>query len=293
VVVVVVVDVVLVLVDVVVADAGSGQLSDLMTPSINDRRAGESATRTRSKELHAVVLTADAGAVVATGGTATAGVSTWAGGPGDSIGGGPEGSAAASPPATTTAAAIRGRAHRTRRERSENESCSDAAPVFRVFRPERGAWASPPRRNAAMTRRKPPSPDLMSRRSPVDGPPWIEARTEFGKLPVHRRDGKRGRAKLSDLAQGARTGGLQPLSRRLPRRPSSVGTEGLALTFGGYLCRSVLDDPSDEPDVVHGKFGEGVILEIIGEGDKAEAVVRFPSVGEKRFLLAWTPLKRA
>jgi DNA helicase-2/ATP-dependent DNA helicase PcrA len=36
-----------------------------------------------------------------------------------------------------------------------------------------------------------------------------------------------------------------------------------------------------------------VILEVIGAGDKAEAVVRFPSVGEKRVLLAWAPLKRA
>jgi DNA helicase-2/ATP-dependent DNA helicase PcrA len=46
-------------------------------------------------------------------------------------------------------------------------------------------------------------------------------------------------------------------------------------------------------DVVHGKWGEGVVLEVIGQGDKAEAVVRFPSVGEKRVLLAWAPLKRA
>jgi DNA helicase-2/ATP-dependent DNA helicase PcrA len=45
-------------------------------------------------------------------------------------------------------------------------------------------------------------------------------------------------------------------------------------------------------DVVHAKFGEGVVLEIIGQDDKAEAVVRFPAVGEKRLLLAWSPLKR-
>ena len=45
-------------------------------------------------------------------------------------------------------------------------------------------------------------------------------------------------------------------------------------------------------DVVHAKWGEGVVLEIIGADDKAEAVVRFPSVGEKRLLLAWAPLKK-
>ena len=45
-------------------------------------------------------------------------------------------------------------------------------------------------------------------------------------------------------------------------------------------------------DVRHAKFGEGVILAIEGQGDKAEAVVRFPDVGEKRLLLAWSPLER-
>ncbi|HEX5616002.1 MAG TPA: UvrD-helicase domain-containing protein [Acidimicrobiia bacterium] len=45
-------------------------------------------------------------------------------------------------------------------------------------------------------------------------------------------------------------------------------------------------------DVRHDKFGEGVIIDIEGSGDKAEAIVRFPDVGEKRLLLAWAPLAR-
>jgi DNA helicase-2/ATP-dependent DNA helicase PcrA len=45
-------------------------------------------------------------------------------------------------------------------------------------------------------------------------------------------------------------------------------------------------------DVQHARWGDGVVLAISGEGDKAEAVVRFPAVGEKHLLLAWAPLQR-
>ncbi len=45
-------------------------------------------------------------------------------------------------------------------------------------------------------------------------------------------------------------------------------------------------------DVHHNSFGDGVILDIKGDGDKAEATIRFPSVGEKVLLLAWAPLQK-
>ncbi len=45
-------------------------------------------------------------------------------------------------------------------------------------------------------------------------------------------------------------------------------------------------------DVRHAKWGEGVVIDIIGDGEKAEAVVRFPDVGEKRLLLSWAPLEK-
>ncbi|MEM9563573.1 MAG: DNA helicase PcrA [Actinomycetota bacterium] len=63
-----------------------------------------------------------------------------------------------------------------------------------------------------------------------------------------------------------------------PRGPVESGADALGLKVGD--------------DVFHKKFGEGVIIDIDGVGDKAEARVNFPSVGEKTLLLAWAPLEK-
>jgi DNA helicase-2/ATP-dependent DNA helicase PcrA len=60
--------------------------------------------------------------------------------------------------------------------------------------------------------------------------------------------------------------------------PRPTGAEALSLRLGD--------------DVRHATYGEGVIVDIVGQGEKAEARVRFPGVGEKTFLLAWTPLQK-
>ena len=60
--------------------------------------------------------------------------------------------------------------------------------------------------------------------------------------------------------------------------PQPTGAEALSLRLGD--------------DVRHATYGEGVIVDIVGQGEKAEARVRFPGLGEKTFLLAWTPLQR-
>jgi DNA helicase-2/ATP-dependent DNA helicase PcrA len=62
------------------------------------------------------------------------------------------------------------------------------------------------------------------------------------------------------------------------RRPSRSGAEELGLKIGD--------------DVRHNVFGEGVILDMSGSGDKTEALVRFRDVGEKRLLLSWAPLTK-
>ena len=45
-------------------------------------------------------------------------------------------------------------------------------------------------------------------------------------------------------------------------------------------------------DVSHDKFGEGVIIDISGAGEKTEARVRFREAGEKTLLLSWAPLEK-
>jgi DNA helicase-2/ATP-dependent DNA helicase PcrA len=63
-----------------------------------------------------------------------------------------------------------------------------------------------------------------------------------------------------------------------PAPPVGHGAEAMGLRVGD--------------DVRHAKFGEGVILDISGQGDKAEATVRFPGIGEKVLLLSWAPLQK-
>jgi len=66
-------------------------------------------------------------------------------------------------------------------------------------------------------------------------------------------------------------------SRR--REPATTGAELPGLTVGDA--------------VVHGKWGEGKVVETGGTGEDAEAVVVFPSVGRKKLLLRMAPIKRA
>ena len=63
-----------------------------------------------------------------------------------------------------------------------------------------------------------------------------------------------------------------------PRPPARSGAESLGLKIGD--------------DVRHKTFGEGVIIDMSGSGDKTEARVRFRDVGEKTLLLSWAPLEK-
>ncbi|MBI3256384.1 MAG: DNA helicase PcrA [Actinobacteria bacterium] len=78
--------------------------------------------------------------------------------------------------------------------------------------------------------------------------------------------------------QGPRTGD----HRRQPEHPEQpspgTGAELLGLEVGDH--------------VRHDTWGQGVVLEAKGEGDRAEALVRFQHAGERRLLLCMAPLHR-
>jgi DNA helicase-2/ATP-dependent DNA helicase PcrA len=102
--------------------------------------------------------------------------------------------------------------------------------------------------------------------SEMDGPAWGASRS--GGLRADRR--ARARERTVDAA----------LRRGQPGQPvHGTGAEALGLRAGDQ--------------VVHAKYGEGVVLDASGEGADAEATIRFPGVGEKRFSLHLAPLKRA
>jgi DNA helicase-2/ATP-dependent DNA helicase PcrA len=81
------------------------------------------------------------------------------------------------------------------------------------------------------------------------------------------------------IGGGGRSSRDESLENALkPPPPTQSGADRIGLQVGD--------------DVTHGKFGDGVITAIEGSGDKAEAVVHFRGIGEKRLLLAWAPLTK-
>ncbi len=106
---------------------------------------------------------------------------------------------------------------------------------------------------------------------------------------IEQRRASRGGRTYGSGGYGSRGSGIDANKDRIVERalrgsgagtgPAKHGADALGLRVGD--------------DVVHATFGEGVILLIEGEGDKAETVIRFPEVGEKRLLLSWAPIKKA
>jgi DNA helicase II / ATP-dependent DNA helicase PcrA len=63
-------------------------------------------------------------------------------------------------------------------------------------------------------------------------------------------------------------------------------------TVAPVVNANVLSDIKVGEDIVHPTFGEGVVIDIKGAGEKAEVTIRFRDKGTKILSLAWAPLKR-
>jgi DNA helicase-2/ATP-dependent DNA helicase PcrA len=106
----------------------------------------------------------------------------------------------------------------------------------------------------------------------------------YGEPPPYRRaGGGEGRDINADLldakaAADAHRDRVVEAAMRSKSAPAPSNSQELGLKIGD--------------DVEHPAFGEGVIIDISGTGEKAEATINFPGVGTKHLALAWAPLKR-
>ena len=112
------------------------------------------------------------------------------------------------------------------------------------------------------------------RRDDGDPPPYRRARGEGGGRDINadildaRADQDAHRERVVDAA--IRSGSTSV--------PTPSNSQELGLRIGD--------------DVEHPAFGEGVIIDISGTGEKAEATINFPGTGTKHLSLAWAPLKK-
>jgi DNA helicase-2/ATP-dependent DNA helicase PcrA len=97
----------------------------------------------------------------------------------------------------------------------------------------------------------------------------------FGDPPAYRR---RESSRFDRDAQDAHRERVVESALRAASSPQPSNSQELGLRVGD--------------DVAHPAFGEGVIIDITGAGEKAEAVVNFAGVGQKHLALAWAPLKK-
>ena len=126
----------------------------------------------------------------------------------------------------------------------------------------------------------------------VDQMGAVGGRTGYGRQSYRRRD-ERPTAEPPPYKRRSPVSGFDPdddvdwhrervveaaLSAGRRNTPSPANSHDLGLKVGD--------------DVEHPAFGEGVIVEVRGQGDKAEATIRFREAGTKHLSLAWAPLKK-
>jgi len=106
---------------------------------------------------------------------------------------------------------------------------------------------------------------------------------------------------IEDVGEGVVIGsGRSLVSGRSWGNYRSVPSGPAAVQGGGNNPAAKPAPPSGAEDlglvpgdsVLHARFGEGVVTEVEGEGEDARATISFPGHGEKRFLLALSPIER-
>jgi DNA helicase-2/ATP-dependent DNA helicase PcrA len=109
--------------------------------------------------------------------------------------------------------------------------------------------------------------------------------SDFGEPPPYRRGSGGGRDINADILdakadQDAHRDRVVEAAIRSGSKPAPApsNSQELGLRIGD--------------DVEHPAFGEGVIIDISGTGEKAEATINFPGAGTKHLSLAWAPLKK-
>jgi len=105
-------------------------------------------------------------------------------------------------------------------------------------------------------------------------------RDRFGSAPEHRRRNAEngGWSNSTEATDEHRERVVEAALRAGKQAPQPSNAQSIGLKLGD--------------DVSHPTFGEGVILEIRGEGERAEATIRFRDVGTKHLSLAWAPLSK-
>jgi DNA helicase-2/ATP-dependent DNA helicase PcrA len=105
----------------------------------------------------------------------------------------------------------------------------------------------------------------------------LRPRSDWGAPPPYRR--RRGEDQREDRTDAHRervVDAALAAGQRSAARPSDAHELGLAIG----------------DDVEHPAFGEGVIIDLRGHGESAEAAVNFPGVGTKHLALAFAPLRK-
>ena len=119
--------------------------------------------------------------------------------------------------------------------------------------------------------------ELFDRQGNVDS--GVDHSRTYGRTPGDWHDADMPAYRRRDEEPTGRTFGARRQERAVAAPAQPRNTDHLA-------------DLKIGDDVEHAIFGEGVVIELRGTGDKAEVTVRFAERGTKHLALAWAPLKK-